>query len=294
MKRIYRRRPHETAIHKKNLQEQNFFGVQQKHNFFTSLFLNGKGQSLPKSGNAFFSSKMNYDFSDVKIHIGKEAAASAASINAKAYTIGNDVVFNEGKYDMHSYEGKTLLAHELVHVMQQNPVNKISRKNEDNGSNESCAEGSVDLEAYTSAGYNKGSGEVVDEKTERAKGCKGCKDNCVKITGNLNVPFDVDTKIQLPAVSKSLTECQQDKVRRAIQGPLLAHENEHVAAFETFNGTASLPVNYKGCENKYQAHLHSLADKEFKRRKSAAQKKSDALDPFMINVDLCCKDKSKK
>ncbi|MEQ1675992.1 MAG: DUF4157 domain-containing protein [Chitinophagaceae bacterium] len=82
--------------------------------------LNGKGQSLPAQSNHFFSSKMGYDFSGVKVHTDKEAAESAKAINAKAYTIGNNVVFNEGQYNTESIEGRKLMAHELMHVVQQN------------------------------------------------------------------------------------------------------------------------------------------------------------------------------
>jgi hypothetical protein len=81
--------------------------------------LNGKGHSLPPLANQFFSERMGYDFSQVKVHTDKNAAESAKSVNAKAYAIGNNIVFNEGQYDPGSQEGKRLLAHELTHVVQQ-------------------------------------------------------------------------------------------------------------------------------------------------------------------------------
>lgn len=95
--------------------------------------LNGKGQPLPAGINYFFSSKMGYDFSNVKMHTDKEAAQSAKGINAKAYTIGNNIVFNEGQYNSGSSKGKKLIAHELAHVVQQNNLSNnrsIKRKNE--------------------------------------------------------------------------------------------------------------------------------------------------------------------
>lgn len=83
--------------------------------------LNGKGHALSPAANKFFSSKMGYDFSDVRIHTDKQAAESAKGINAKAFATGNDIVFNEGQYNMDSIEGKKLMAHELTHVRQQRP-----------------------------------------------------------------------------------------------------------------------------------------------------------------------------
>ena len=89
-------------------------------NYINSM--NSKGNPLPAKDNHFFSSKMGYDFSGVKIHTGTEAADSAKDVNAKAYTIGNDIVFNEGQFNTGSTEGKKLMAHELAHVMQQSNI----------------------------------------------------------------------------------------------------------------------------------------------------------------------------
>jgi len=81
--------------------------------------MNGKGNQLPADANAFFSSRMGYDFSGVKIHTDREAADSAKELNAKAYTVQNNIVFNEGQFNTETSEGKKLMAHELTHVMQQ-------------------------------------------------------------------------------------------------------------------------------------------------------------------------------
>lgn len=89
--------------------------------------LHGKGQALSPQAQQFFGSRMGYDFSDVKIHTGTEAAQSAKDINAQAYTYQNHIVFNEGKYNAESAEGKKLLAHELTHVLQGS-LEQVRRK----------------------------------------------------------------------------------------------------------------------------------------------------------------------
>jgi len=81
--------------------------------------INGKGQNMDAGVQSFYESRIGADFSDVKIHTGKEAAESAKDINAQAYAYGNHIVFNEGKYQPETSEGKHLLAHELAHVVQQ-------------------------------------------------------------------------------------------------------------------------------------------------------------------------------
>ena len=59
------------------------------------------------------------DFSAVRVHAGAEAADSARALNARAYTVGRDIVFAEGQFAPHSERGRQLIAHELSHVVQQ-------------------------------------------------------------------------------------------------------------------------------------------------------------------------------
>lgn len=86
-------------------------------NYINSL---SGGKPLSKNERSFFEPRMGYDFSDVKIHTDSRAATSAQSINALAYTSGNNIVFNEGQYSSRTENGKRLLGHELTHVIQQN------------------------------------------------------------------------------------------------------------------------------------------------------------------------------
>ena len=99
-------------------------------NYISSM--NGKGNPLPAQANAFFSSRMGYDFSEVKVHTDKEAADSAKDLNAKAFTVKNNIVFNEGQYNPESTEGKRLMAHELTHVVQQGSSKKEKKHKANN------------------------------------------------------------------------------------------------------------------------------------------------------------------
>jgi hypothetical protein len=63
--------------------------------------------------------RMGQDFGDVRIHDDSAAAASAQAVNAHAYTVGSNIVFQRDRYDPGSAEGQTTLAHELTHVVQQ-------------------------------------------------------------------------------------------------------------------------------------------------------------------------------
>ena len=93
--------------------------------------LGSSGQGLAASDRQFFESKFGHDFSGVKIHTGADAAQSAESINAKAYTSGNNIVFNDGQYAPESDSGKRLIAHELTHVVQQSQSAGMVQKDTD-------------------------------------------------------------------------------------------------------------------------------------------------------------------
>ena len=75
------------------------------------------GEPLPEGVRDAMEPRFGADFSDVRIHRGSAAAASAAAIGARAYTLGRDVVFGEGQY-YPGGDGGRLLAHELAHVAQ--------------------------------------------------------------------------------------------------------------------------------------------------------------------------------
>ncbi len=81
--------------------------------------LRNGGEPLPQSTCRFFESRFQQDFSQVRVHTNRQAAEAAGAINARAFTIGRDVVFGTGQYTPYTSIGSKLLAHELTHVIQQ-------------------------------------------------------------------------------------------------------------------------------------------------------------------------------
>jgi Domain of unknown function (DUF4157) len=63
--------------------------------------------------------RLGHDFSKVRVHTDASAAESARAVDAHAYTLGEHIVFDRGKYAPETHEGRWLLTHELVHVAQQ-------------------------------------------------------------------------------------------------------------------------------------------------------------------------------
>jgi hypothetical protein len=83
------------------------------------VLASGGGQPLDTDTRGDMEARMGADFSDVRIHTDTAADASAKGIGAHAYTVGNNVVFQRDAYDPSSSQGRTTLAHELTHVIQQ-------------------------------------------------------------------------------------------------------------------------------------------------------------------------------
>lgn len=77
------------------------------------------GRPLGPIDRRYFESRLGRDLSGVRLHTGTSAGRAARAINARAYTLRNHIAFAPGAFDTGSAEGRRLLAHELVHTLQQ-------------------------------------------------------------------------------------------------------------------------------------------------------------------------------
>jgi hypothetical protein len=89
--------------------------------------LRSPGQPLDATTQSFMEPRFGHNFSNVRIHADAQAAESARSVNALAYTVGQDVVFASNQYQPDTRAGQQLLAHELTHVVQQSSANGIDQ-----------------------------------------------------------------------------------------------------------------------------------------------------------------------
>lgn len=99
--------------------------------------LSSSGKPLEPALRQDMEHRFGHDFSQVRVHSGSTAEQSARDVNANAYTVGHNVVFNEGQFAPTTHEGRRLIAHELTHVLQQSGKNMqptIQRKEENNAS----------------------------------------------------------------------------------------------------------------------------------------------------------------
>jgi Domain of unknown function (DUF4157) len=98
----------------------------------------GGGHSLDSGVKASMGQALNAGFSDVRVHTDADADALNQSVSARAFTTGRDIYFRQGEYNPGSSGGRELLAHELTHVVQQNPTS-VQAKVDDDGGPSSCA-----------------------------------------------------------------------------------------------------------------------------------------------------------
>lgn len=96
-------------------------------NGVTTALPAGGGHPLDTGTRAFMEPRFGTDFSDVRVYTGGDAAASARSLNAQAYTVGRKIVFGSGQHQPASSAGRHLLAHELAHVVQHEQDHDVSR-----------------------------------------------------------------------------------------------------------------------------------------------------------------------
>jgi hypothetical protein len=273
--------------------------------------LNGKGSELPAASRHFFQNAMGANFKDVKIHTGSQAAESAAAINAKAYTIDNNIVFAANQFNTETHEGKKLLAHELTHVMQQSgnvmrktaiPNSMLPENELEKGLGTVTGHGSskankrnygtsVNVQGSTDANFDHGNFSTERMHTTRATGYGDCGTAaCVHATGTMVSVFRAHPTVTIPAVPSGLTPCQQQRVQTFITTVLAPHEQQHARAFNTYNGIVRTAFDYTGCQtaDALANHLQPIHDGIENTRAAAANALSDALDPFNGTIDINC------
>jgi hypothetical protein len=153
--------------------------------------------------------------------------------------------------------------------------------------------GPLRLRGRTDATYDGGRFETENVTVRPGKGCAGCRGRqCIRASGTLVAHYQVQTSVTLPSVSDfpGLTPCQQRRVQNAIDNILAPHEQEHVRAFETYNGAARRAFDLTLCRSEFDGAIQRMFNVEAQARRAAAQAASDALDPFHFDVDLDCEE----
>ena len=81
----------------------------------------GPGESLDSGIRDEMAARFGRSFDDVRVHTEAGASDAARSLDARAYTVGHNIVFGDAQFNPGTTDGQRLLAHELAHVAQQTP-----------------------------------------------------------------------------------------------------------------------------------------------------------------------------
>ncbi|HSJ56103.1 MAG TPA: DUF4157 domain-containing protein, partial [Anaerolineae bacterium] len=81
--------------------------------------LSSRGRPLDPDVRVSMERRFGHDFSQVRVYTDARASMSAQALQARAYTVGNHVVFGPGQYHPRIASGRRLLSHELTHTIQQ-------------------------------------------------------------------------------------------------------------------------------------------------------------------------------
>jgi hypothetical protein len=105
------------------------------------------GSTLPEKIRSKMENSFGKDFRGVKIHHDSEAEEANKILNANAFTYGNHIYFNAGKFNPDSKNGQELLAHELTHVVQQGNTSGLGiQRDEEEASTESNEESEFEFD----------------------------------------------------------------------------------------------------------------------------------------------------
>lgn len=170
----------------------------------------GGGQPLPAPLRARMERTFGVDFSGVRVHTGPEADNLNRSLQARAFTTGQDLFFKRGEYNPDSHAGQELLAHELTHVVQQ----------------KGGAVGGAHL-----AEKARGEGRVKTSPVQRMS-----SDNVIQRATSLDGPFD-------DAYAETLLTESQGRTAQTKEGHALDHLSVDAAKVKIKHQKAQLVVD---------------------------------------------------
>ena len=132
----------------------------------------GGGSPLPEGTRSFMQNAFGNDFQGVRVHRDSRAREMSQGIQAKAFTHGQDIYFNQGQYSPSTNEGKRLLLHELTHTIQQGnrlSPQTIQREGEDKKKDTKEADVKTEVEVVTEHDFSKNETKVEGTTTRSSE-----------------------------------------------------------------------------------------------------------------------------
>jgi hypothetical protein len=202
--------------------------------------LSAPGQQLDARTRAFMEPRFGVDFATVRVHEGTRSAQSARDVSARAYTVGQHIVFGAGEYAPETSEGRRLLAHELAHVVQQTGANEAALQRDPKPDEAKQTSGSQDLVVLfgedeglrtTAAVLAPGTRiVVVTSEDELAKALKAIKGSIRTLYLGAHMLDDGNLMFETPGVKG---------VKNFVSAEMVANKIKGTAQVEN--------INFQGC-----------------------------------------------
>jgi Domain of unknown function (DUF4157) len=166
----------EVRVERLKLQRKTNSDHEQQNTFKSSLIEqaanNGSGQTLDPALRATLEPQFGHSFADVRVFSDAQADRMARNVNARAFTVGQDVFFRAGEYNPNSSQGQHLLAHELTHTIQQRGASlggnleisqpsDVGEREADTAAHDVLAGRSVQVEGSSDASIQREEGTVT-------------------------------------------------------------------------------------------------------------------------------------
>lgn len=228
----------------------------------------GSGQSLAPKLQAQMGQAMGSDFSGVRVHTDARSDQLNRSIQAKAFTTGQDIFFRQGAYQPESRGGQELIAHELTHVVQQNSgalrvqrTIEIISSNSDMTPEDVLARYQAQAEAQYTWDKQKRDSDRDKERPSTRRGWKPTPE-----PQGLRPPDPVTPLVAIGDVYTGVTQTGQDTWPGLVRQLYAAVGKEQSSLFTVFTGThGQIGGQYLDSEGRidvmYKDASHTVQDK---------------------------------
>ena len=187
------------------------------------------------------------DFSNVNIHTDSNAVQMSEELGAQAFTYGNDVYFNQSKYNPGSIEGKGLLAHELTHTIQQKGATQDSTES----SNEQSLEGDA---SNTTQGvmrrmFSKGkeAGKSIMPKMKSGLRVSKCNGNKTPVTSGTQYSAGTGFNVgySVPLVKNNIEASPGENMIFGVNASDTDKKKTTGGSWTNYAGTGPYEIGYK-------------------------------------------------
>jgi Domain of unknown function (DUF4157) len=208
-----------------------------------------RGAPLAPDVARYFGERLAWDFSGVRMHTDPDAGRTAQELSARAFTVGNDVVFAPGEYAPATARGQALLAHELAHVIQQDGQEPAAQPKLEVGASSSAPESAADAAARAmfdpTAEHGSSTALALRDQLRRARPVPGTVQRLATWAGDFTTdhyhtrrtggaPEGVDIKIRFaPGPLVNATKVGLVQTARTVDTGVVAFAGDNAAEIAT-------------------------------------------------------------